>query len=122
MVPGQVRARSRYEPNQALEQLVGRESERRGTVTPRPLEPQLEPPIVELGQAISGDRGASEVPRHALEPISIVGGDPRGGLQVVPFDLRAEPPHHDGVDVLDNATNADNAAAAARAGGNPAAG
>ena len=60
--------------------------------------------------------GESEVSAHALERLAIVGGDPHGGLQVVTLDLRAQPPHHEGVDGVGHAADAPHAATAARAG------
>jgi len=109
VVPRQVGARSGHECDQAFDQLVRREPEGCGAVAPGPFELEFDPAVLELGKAVGGDRRAGQVSGHALEPISVVGGDPRGGLQVVALDLRAQPPHDEGVDVGGDAADTDDA-------------
>ena len=115
-VPGQVCSRARHDRDKALDDLVWREHERRRAISPGSLEPQLEAAVVELGQPLGGDGRARQVASHALEPLAIVCPNARCGLEVVSFDLRAQLPHHERVDVCWCAANADDPAASARAG------
>jgi hypothetical protein len=48
--------------------------------------------------------------------------DPRGGLQVVTFHLRAQPPHHEGINIGRRSAHAHDAAAPAWTGGHHAPG
>ena len=73
-------------------------------------------PSVELRQTIGCDGRPGQVSPDALETVAIVGRDPSGGLEVVALDLRAQPAHHESIDVGGHAANAKDATAAAWAG------
>src|SRR5262245_26780665 len=83
--------------NQALDELVGRESQCNGPVTPRPLQSQLQASIVETCEAVIRDWRAGEIPTHSLEAIPVVRRYSRGGLKIVTLDLGTQPPEHHGV-------------------------
>jgi len=112
----QVRSWARHDRHQPLDQLMRREPKCCRAIAPGPLEPQLETSILELRQPIGRDRRPGKVSPHALESVAIVGRDPGSGLKVVAFDLRAQPPHHESVNIGGDASNAKDAAAAAWAG------
>ena len=92
------------------------EHERRRAITPEPLAPRLEAAVVELAQPLGGNRRARQVASHALETLAVVCPNARRGLEVGPFDLRAQLSHHERVDVDRCAANANCLAAPARAG------
>ena len=54
---------------------------------------------------------------RSLQARAIARGHARGGLEVESLDLRAQPAHHERVDIGGCATNADDATVPARAGG-----
>jgi len=101
----QVRSWARHDRHQPLDQLMRREPKCCRAIAPGPLEPQLETSILELRQPIGRDRRPGKVSPHALESVAIVGRDPGSGLKVVAFDLRAQPPHHESVNIGGDASN-----------------
>ena len=114
-VPGQVRPWARHDRDEPLDNLVWREHERRRAITPGPLEAQFEAAVVELEQPLGGDGRARQVASHALETFAVVCPNARRGLEVVPFDLRAQLSHHERIDVDRCAADADDPASPARA-------
>ena len=85
MIADHVGARARDQGDELLDHLVRREHDVGGAIPPGLLELESQTTVGQLAQAVAGDRRRARYFTRCSRPgLFVVGGDARGGLEVVP--------------------------------------